>query len=95
MEYLLLSVPSFVAGGFALAWWLARTANGRLSVELDRAVRSAAGLRVGLQEASRDPVAFAARIERVEAGRQRPPRDERVAAIRERRTAERAARLNG
>lgn len=87
-EYLLLALPSFAAGGFAFMWWVTRSANKRISDEADLLRRSVAGLRIGLKEAVENPEKFQARVAR-------PPRAERVAAIKERRTAERAARVNG
>lgn len=76
IEYVLLSLPSFVAGGFALAWWQSRPAR-----------RQNAVLRAAVAEAVREPEKFQARVGGTRAGR-----DSRIAAIQERRKAARAQR---
>lgn len=83
IEYVLFSLPSFVAGGFALAWWQAR-AVGRTEQ------RQNAVLKAAVSEAANEPAKFQARLNRI--GPRSAERDARIDAIRERRKAERAER---
>lgn len=79
IEFVLLSLPSFVAGGFALAWYMERSA--RKSGHKQNAV-----LRAAVTEAVGAPDRFQARIGRL------ANRKARLDGIRERRKAERAKR---
>jgi hypothetical protein len=83
IEVVMLTVPSFVAGGFALAWRLER--SSRKNAEAINAV-----LKSAVAEAANEPDKFKARI--VSIGTRKANRDARIQAIRERRQADRAAR---
>lgn len=83
IEYLVLSLPSFIAGGFALAWWQQRNAQRNQH-------RQNAVLKAVVTEAVNEPDKFRARVGGV--GSRLAQRDDRIAAIRQRRKEKRAAR---
>ena len=99
LDYIVLTVPSAVAGGFAFAWWLARADNRKLTAEMARLQRGVAGLRAALTQAIRHPDALKERVERAaldpDGNKVREPRDQRMAARRAARKAARKERLDG
>ena len=83
IEYLLLTLPSALAGGLGFAWHRTKAENKRLR-------ESNVALRVAVKQAVTEPQAFQNRVGRV--GSRLAGREERIALIREQRKAARAER---
>jgi hypothetical protein len=81
IEYVMLSLPSLVAGCFAFAWWMEKEGRRR-----DRATNAV--LKAAVTEAVKQPARFQARVSG--SGSRVASRETRIAAIREQRKAARA-----